>query len=49
VIYENPDMFDRIKRAWAIWLLANSSYGCMLKQPAKKQKKPENKPPVIIT
>jgi DNA adenine methylase len=30
VIYENPDMFDRIKRAWAIWLLANSSYGCML-------------------
>jgi DNA adenine methylase len=23
-------MFDRIKRAWAIWLLANSSYGCML-------------------
>jgi DNA adenine methylase len=30
VIYENPDMFDRVKRAWAIWLLANSSYGCML-------------------
>jgi DNA adenine methylase len=30
VIYENPDMFDRIKRAWAVWLLANGSYGCML-------------------
>ena len=27
VVYENPDMFDRIKRAWAIWMLANSSYG----------------------
>ncbi|MDR2743329.1 MAG: DNA adenine methylase, partial [Treponema sp.] len=30
VIYQNPDMFDRIKRAWAIWVLVNSSYGCML-------------------
>jgi DNA adenine methylase len=30
VINENPEMFDRIKRAWAVWLLANSSYGCML-------------------
>jgi DNA adenine methylase len=30
VIYQNPDMFDRVKRAWAIWVLANSSYGCML-------------------
>jgi DNA adenine methylase len=30
VINENPDMFDRIKRAWAVWLLANGSYGCML-------------------
>ncbi|MDR0582880.1 MAG: DNA adenine methylase [Treponema sp.] len=30
VVYENPDMFDRVRRAWAIWLLANSSYGCML-------------------
>jgi DNA adenine methylase len=27
VIYENPDMFDRIKRAWAVWMLANGSYG----------------------
>jgi DNA adenine methylase len=30
VIYQNPELFDRIKRAWAIWMLANSSYGCML-------------------
>jgi DNA adenine methylase len=30
IIYENPEMFDRIKRAWAIWVLANSSFGSML-------------------
>lgn len=30
VIYENPDMFDRIKRAWAVWMLANGSFGCNL-------------------
>jgi DNA adenine methylase len=30
VIYENPEMFDRVKRAWAVWMLANSSYGCAL-------------------
>ena len=30
VIYENPDMFYRIKRAWAVWMLANSSYACKL-------------------
>jgi DNA adenine methylase len=30
VVYENPDMFDRVKRAWAVWMLANGSYGCML-------------------
>ncbi len=30
VIYENPDMFDRIKRAWAFWYLANVSFGCNL-------------------
>jgi DNA adenine methylase len=30
VVYANPDMFDRVKRAWAIWMLANSSYGAML-------------------
>jgi DNA adenine methylase len=27
VIYENPEMFDRVKRAWAVWMLAKSSYG----------------------
>jgi DNA adenine methylase len=30
VINENPEMFDRVKRAWAVWLLANGSYGCAL-------------------
>jgi len=30
VIYENPEMFDRIKRAWAVWMLSNASYGCDL-------------------
>jgi DNA adenine methylase len=30
VIYQNPELFDRVKRAWAVWMLANSSYGCML-------------------
>jgi DNA adenine methylase len=30
VVYSNPEMFDRIKRAWAIWILANSSYGSKL-------------------
>jgi DNA adenine methylase len=27
VVYENPDMFDRIKRAWALWVRANMSFG----------------------
>ncbi len=26
VIYGNPDMFDCIKRAWAVWVLANMSF-----------------------
>jgi len=30
VIHENPEMFDRVKRAWAVWMLANGSYGCKL-------------------
>jgi DNA adenine methylase len=30
VIYANPDMFDRVKRAWAVWMLANSSFACAL-------------------
>lgn len=27
IVYENPDMFDRIKRAWAVWILGNCSFG----------------------
>jgi DNA adenine methylase len=27
VIYENPDLFDKVKRAWAFWMLASTSYG----------------------
>jgi len=30
VIYENPEMFNRIKRAWAVWVLANNSYSSKL-------------------
>jgi len=30
IVYSHPELFDRIKRAWAIWMLANASYGCML-------------------
>jgi DNA adenine methylase len=30
VVYANPDMFDRVKRAWAVWMLANISFGCKL-------------------
>lgn len=30
VVYENPDMFDPLKRAWAVWVLANMSYGAKL-------------------
>ncbi len=30
VVYENPDMFDPLKRAWAVWVLANMSYGSKL-------------------
>ena len=30
VIYDNPDLFDRIKRAWAFWCLANVSFGSKL-------------------
>jgi DNA adenine methylase len=30
VVYQNPDMFTEVKRAWAIWVLANASYGCKL-------------------
>lgn len=30
VIYANPDMFDPLKRAWAVWVLATQSYGAKL-------------------
>jgi DNA adenine methylase len=30
VIYQTPELFDRVKRAWAVWMLANGSYGCKL-------------------
>ncbi len=30
VIYNNPDMFTDIKRAWALWTLATESFGAML-------------------
>lgn len=30
VIYNNPHMFNRIKRAWAVWVLAAQSFSSML-------------------
>lgn len=30
VIYNNPDMFSEIKRAWAVWVLAHMSFSSML-------------------
>ncbi len=30
VIYQNPDMFDKIKRAWAVWFLANVGFAGLL-------------------
>jgi DNA adenine methylase len=30
VIYNNPDMFDEIKRAWAVWCLASQGFAGML-------------------
>jgi DNA adenine methylase len=30
VIYNNPDMFSEVKRAWALWTLATESFGAML-------------------
>lgn len=29
-IYNNPHLFDRIKRAWAVWVLATQSFSAML-------------------
>jgi DNA adenine methylase len=30
VIYENPDMFNEIKRAWALWTLATQSFASII-------------------
>jgi len=30
VIYNNPDMFSEIKRAWAVWVLSTQSFSSML-------------------
>ena len=30
VIYNNPHMFSRIKRAWSVWILASQSFSAML-------------------
>ncbi len=27
IVYTNPDMFDKIKRAWAVWILAAQGFG----------------------
>lgn len=33
VIYNNPDMFSEIKRAWAVWILSNHSFAAKLDGP----------------
>ncbi len=30
IVYENPHMFNKIKRAWAVWVLASQSFSSML-------------------
>ena len=30
VIYNNPDMFSEIKRAWAVWVLSSQTFSCIL-------------------
>lgn len=30
LIYNNPDMFDRVKRAWAVWILSTQSFAGIL-------------------
>ncbi len=32
VIYNNPDMFDKIDRAWAVWVLAAQGFGGQLSE-----------------
>ena len=33
VVYNNPHMFSRTKRAWAVWILAAQSFASMLNKP----------------
>lgn len=33
VIYHNPDMFDEIKRAWAVWMLCSQSFSSKMDGP----------------
>lgn len=33
IVLGYPDLFDKVKRAWAIWVLANESYSSMLNGP----------------
>lgn len=30
VVYNNPDMFNEVRRAWAVWVLAHMSFSSML-------------------
>jgi DNA adenine methylase len=30
VVYANTDMFDRVKRAWAVWYLTSAGFGSMI-------------------
>lgn len=30
VVYNNPDMFSEVKRAWAVWVMASQSFSAML-------------------
>jgi len=30
IVYNNPDMFPKLKRAWAIWVLATQGFGGMI-------------------
>ena len=48
VVYNNPDMFSPVKRAWAVWVLANMAFGSNLNTSFGYGKK-SNKYPVGIT
>jgi len=30
VVYDEPELFDEVRRAWAVWVLANQSFSSML-------------------